>query len=774
MLVAAAAVCLAASVHGQFTYVTNNGAITLTAYSGTNSSVTVSNFVTIIGPAAFAGNTNLTTVFFGGSVTNVGASAFSGCSKLSQIPALENGIAFGSNVFAYCTSLVNINVSGTSVGVGMFLGCTNIEDVSFESTVTNIGSFAFSGCAGLGAVPIFNAGTVFGSNIFSSCSGFTGVALSGTNVPNGMFANCTNLSHVSFSSGISNIGSYAFSGCGKITSLPTFNNGTVFGSNVFAGCGFSSISLTGFTNVPIGMFSGCTNLTSVYLGSVSNIGDYAFSGCSKLQTLPSFNTGTVFGSNVFSYCGFTSVALFNMGTLPIGMFQGCGNLSSISLGSISNIGNYALSGTALTQLPTLNSGTVLGTYVFSYCTNLSYADFHAFTNIPDGTFDGCLKLSSIEVNSQTAYVGSYAFSGCVQMPGVPDFNSGAIFGSYAFSFCTSLTGTSYYGTSIPDGLFEGCSNLTGVTVEGEVTNVGNFAFSGCSKLSYCPNIGPAAFYGSNVYSFCTSISYANIPGVNVGNAMFEGCTNLSEVLLGSVTNIGSDAFYGCSALGEINVPAAAANIGLDAFGDCANLTYIGVDSSNTNYSSVNGVLCNKFGTMLVQFPGGGPTNYTLPGLVTNIGADAFDGDTRLAGVVIPGKLTTIGANAFNNCSSLIGLLFAGNAPTNVNASAFASDHLGLYYLPGATGWGNSIDGITPLLWNPQIVTNGGNFGLNAGEVGFSINGTAGIPITISASTNLDAGAWTAVQSCTLTNGSIYFADPASSGYSNRFYTILFP
>jgi len=40
-----------------------------------------------------------------------------------------------------------------------------------------------------------------------------------------------------------------------------------------------------------------------------------------------------------------------------------------------------------------------------------------------------------------------------------------------------------------------------------------------------------------------------------------------------------------------------------------------------------------------------------------------------------------------------------------------------------------------------------------------IAGTAGIPIVVEASTNLEAGSWVALQSSTLTNGLIYFSDP---------------
>ena len=42
-----------AAVQAQFTYTTNNGAITLTGYTGSGGAVVISNFVTSIGSDAF-------------------------------------------------------------------------------------------------------------------------------------------------------------------------------------------------------------------------------------------------------------------------------------------------------------------------------------------------------------------------------------------------------------------------------------------------------------------------------------------------------------------------------------------------------------------------------------------------------------------------------------------------------------------------------------------------------------------------------------------------
>lgn len=64
--------------------------------------------------------------------------------------------------------------------------------------------------------------------------------------------------------------------------------------------------------------------------------------------------------------------------------------------------------------------------------------------------------------------------------------------------------------------------------------------------------------------------------------------------------------------------------------------------------------------------------------------------------------------------------------------------------------------------------------MRSSRFGFTISGTTNIPIVVEASTNLARPSWTALQNCTLTNGSVYFSDPAWTNYSARFYRFRSP
>jgi hypothetical protein len=102
------------------------------------------------------------------------------------------------------------------------------------------------------------------------------------------------------------------------------------------------------------------------------------------------------------------------------------------------------------------------------------------------------------------------------------------------------------------------------------------------------------------------------------------------------------------------------------------------------------------------------------------------------------------------------------------------DSTTVYYLPGTTGWGSTFASRPAVLWNPQIQASDASFGVRPNSFGFNITGTADIPLVIEASTNFAAGLWVPLQSCTLTNGLVYFSDRRRTNYPSRLYRVRSP
>jgi hypothetical protein len=264
---------------------------------------------------------------------------------------------------------------------------------------------------------------------------------------------------------------------------------------------------------------------------------------------------------------------------------------------------------------------------------------------------------------------------------------------------------------------------------------------------------PVAVIGPSSFSL-PGLTAVFIPeGVTtIADSAFELCAGLTNVSMpGSLTYIGPGSFNQCTALANVTIPMGVTNIGAQAFQGCS-LTRVTIPDS---------VVELQQGTL----SWGGPQG-------------AFYGCGALTNVIVGKGLVSLGAGTFGFCGNLTAIYFMGNAP-------FAGDVWGagpfywansavVYYMPGSTGWGSTYAGRPALLWNPQPLTGAGSFGVGQNGFGFNITGTADIPLMVEASEDPTAQAWVPLQSCTLTNGSIYFSDPEWKNHPGRFYRIRSP
>ena len=223
--------------------------------------------------------------------------------------------------------------------------------------------------------------------------------------------------------------------------------------------------------------------------SNDEIGEKAFTDCSRLTSLTLPVGITSIGYDAFAYCsGLTSL------TLPAGItsigeyaFYGCSGLTSLTLpAGITSIGDdtfYGCSG--LTSL-TLPAGiTSIGEYAFYGCSGLTSLTLPAgITSIGDDTFYGCSGLTSLTLPAGITSIGEYAFSGC---SGLTSLNLPAGITSidkYAFSGCSRLTSLTLPAgiTWIGESAFSYCSGLTSIYVYAEkVPRIGRYAFEGCAS-----------------------------------------------------------------------------------------------------------------------------------------------------------------------------------------------------------------------------------------------------------------------------------------------------
>ena len=121
----------------------------------------------------------------------------------------------------------------------------------------------------------------------------------------------------------------------------------------------------------------------------------------------------------------------------------------------------------------------------------------------------------------------------------------------------------------------------------------------------------------------------------------------------------------------VDIPSSVTEIGNGAFSGCSGLKSFEVESENKNYCAAGGVLFTKDIATLICYPGGkAEESYTIPGSVTEIGENAFNGCSGLTAVDIPSSVTKIGETAFNGCSGLKAVDIPSSV-TEIGERAFA-------------------------------------------------------------------------------------------------------
>ena len=152
---------------------------------------------------------------------------------------------------------------------------------------------------------------------------------------------------------------------------------------------------------------------------------------------------------------------------------------------------------------------------------------------------------------------------------------------------------------------------------------------------------------------------------------------------------------------------------------------------------------------------------------------AFNSCTTLTSVTIGNSVTSIGSYAFYRCTSLTSVFFTGDAPT-IGTGAFDNTPVTIYHLPGATGWGSPVAGLTPVSWNPAV-SPATPPRFNSGQFSFTLTGSANIPVRIQACDSLTSPSWSTVTNTTLNaSGTLDFSDPDASSHFSRFYRVVFP
>ncbi|MGO5078135.1 leucine-rich repeat protein [Oscillospiraceae bacterium LCP25S3_E3] len=366
-----------------------------------------------------------------------------------------------------------------------------------------------------------------------------------------------------------------------------------------------------------------------------------------------------------------------------------------------SITKYIDNGSKTVDIPSTIDGykvTEIGWSAFGNCTGLNNVTIpNSVKRIDYNAFIGCTGLKSVTIPNSVTEIAGSAFFGCTGLKSVTvDKNNknytsadGILFNKNktAILIYPSAKDSSSYVipssvTEIGDSAFYGCTGLKSVTIPSSVTGIYSYAFYGCTGLK-------------SITVDKNNKNYTSVDGVLFNKDKTEiliypsAKDSSSYVIPNSVTEIRRDAFSRCISLTTIKIPQSVTNIAevwgyprssfSNPFWGCTKLREFIVDTNNTKYSSIDGVLFDKKKGVIVAYPNAKGSSYVIPNSVWNIREGAFKGCTGLTNIVIPDSVEYIGgkqgglyfAGAFEGCTGLKSVTIPGSV-TEIGSYTFSN------------------------------------------------------------------------------------------------------
>ena len=703
-------------------------------------------------------------------VTKIGTKAFEN-STLKTITLPEGLTEVEDYVFRNCTALTSLVFpeTVTTIGEGAMYDCDSLKSVTLPSGLKTVSPYMFYYTSSLKELSLPEGITSIGKDAFWS-SGITSLVL-----PDGMTSiddyafQRSKIKSIELPDGITSIGAYAFESSSlttielpdSVTSIGTYafddsaltmielpNGVTSIGSNAFSYCkSLEYISLPKkLKTIPQWMCAQCPKLASIIIpDSVTSISSYAFYQCTALSNVVIPANVTTIGSSVFYNCNSALVLYVEEGS-KAESYAIDNNITYAYITETETNSDY--------EYETLANGTLRITKYVGVEANItipSQIEGSIVTEIGDSVFAGNTKITDVSLPNSIVKLGTKVFSNCTSLKTITCPDSISSMGTEVFSGCTKLTTVKLPSslTGLSANTFQGCSNLTDVTLGSKVTSIGKYAFSGCIALETMELPTSVTTLGEYAFADCTSLkimelsesvdtlgkyAFSGCSGLESITIMdkwmwsipinaFEGCTNLSEIIVNDentrfksiegilcqgttlyycpmgllngtfeipsgITSISTGAFGGSKTLTSITIPSCVKSIASDTFANCDALEKFIVAEGNEYFTAVDGVLLNKDKTQIKAYPCGKKGNYIIPDSITSLSTSNFAGSKGLTGITIPEGITTLPVSLFADCSALSKVEIASTV-TTLKANVFSGcTALETLYIPLSV---NNID-----------------------------------------------------------------------------------
>lgn len=308
-------------------------------------------------------------------------------------------------------------------------------------------------------------------------------------------------------------------------------NGVLLG---YYGLGGDIVLPNTVTKIDNEALKGNDNIVSITIpGSVKEIGNNAFEGCTKLERVIFTNPGQASGNLLIRISAFQNCKKLTECEIPARAYQVVGN-------------------------------------VFKGCTSLTEVTVNK--NNPYYFTDDCgVLFGPALVNYEPQYDDAYALQ---------SYPAGRQ-GEYTIPSQVNKKTIDQIWTSG----FEGASGLTDISISASIGRLGTAAFEGTGLTNVVipetvKQVDPAVFQN------CTKLVSVKLPAglAEIDQYMFANCISLQHVdMPDSITKINIYAFHNCTSLTSLALPKNLSSLSVGCFDKCINLQHVVVPPSVSSF-----------------------------------------------------------------------------------------------------------------------------------------------------------------------------------------------
>lgn len=654
------------------------------SYYSTLNSVTLQNEpntsgILSIGDYAFAGFENLRSVNLPSTLTTIGTHSFENCKYLVQITIPQFVNTVKQDAFVGCTSLTQDSVTyeGSLVSIvengGWYtnsdhscgIGVSSVYCTTEQEYITHWGSCGQDMWWYITKSKVLH---IIGSGQMADYSASS---------PSPWYGLSDHIESIDIGSSIESIGSYAFAD---------------------------------------------QNITEIYIPSgVESIGQHAFDNCVNIATLK-IDTLDWYIQNASSILSPPLSAVDGM--YPCHVYAGDTLVTSISIpNSVTSLPDEFFESWSDIRTVDLNSAYDFGDYLFAYCTGISSIVIPGgpagiTTEISEGCFYRCTSLESVELPKTLSSIETNAFYLCpvsdiyyhgteeqwsrITVESGNDFSATRIHyeaGDHLFYILENIENTSpvqkrlsfngygdmytssHWGTGdrdYPWYLYN--SSITDLIFSDGVTSLASDSFN-YLRVRNIVLPDTVVSIGAGCFAQSSSIQSIHLSShlTSIGRHAFINCSGITQLTIPDTVTHLNNIMEGCRSLTTLTIGSGLATVADDAFIRLRSLNYIYVDSNNTQFQSINGILYSKDSTVLYKYPGEMPgTVYNVPSGVLRIWSYALSSTTKLQYLGISETVTNISRTSFvpayaPDTSSLVSI------QVSTNNSTYSADSYGVLY-----------------------------------------------------------------------------------------------